>query len=1624
MLFTPDIQAHTLTAQIKAKIQAQFAAPEAEPLLQFADYFTHFVAAEDLLAHGDQENLFAALVDYWHFFAQFDGKKPNIRVYNPRFEQQGWQSPHTVISVLTQDTPFLIDSLRLLLNRRGLTVHLMVHPVMPVQRDVEGQFQAWAASPAEQPEALIHVECDRQTEAETLHDIQQDIMQLLATLRRCVDDWTLMREKMREVMLQLELYITERDFSETQAFLHWLCDGHFIFLGAREYQLEDQDDRVSLYALPQSGLGLLREPGEKPRRSHSFDALPQQLREQATDPRLMLFSKSRHRSPIHRDTYMDSISIRRFNEQGEVQGEWRFLGLHTAAFYHLSVTDIPLLRERLQRVQEKAGFAASSHGANALSNILETFPRDEILQTDEDRLLSTAIAIARLQERSRTRVFVRPDAFGRFFTCIVYIARERYDTAIRKHMQAVLLQAFEGDNVEFNVTLSESLLAQVHFIIHTPPGTQPEYDIAQIEQQLSEVTRDWRDRLREALLEHYGEEQGAHLYRLYDEAFPVAYREDFVPRQAAYDIEKILTLTHGRSLAMHLYRPPEVKNGSLRFKLFHANGHISLSDVLPMLENMGVKVVSERSYKIRSSEATVWIQEFDLHSETEHEADIEALQVRFQDSFAHIWQGEVENDGFNRLVLQARLGAREITIFRAYDKYLRQLGGIFSPLYTENTLAKHGEIVRLLLRLFYARLHPQKHNAAHCLSLLENINGKLEQVESLDEDRILRRFLDVIQATLRTNYWRACHTSETGLDYLSFKLNPQLVPDMPSPKPMFEIFVYSPRVEGVHLRGGKVARGGLRWSDRREDFRTEILGLVKAQIVKNAVIVPVGSKGGFVAKHLPKIRAQGGGREEIQAEGIACYQIFIRGLLDLTDNLVDGQIQTPADITRHDGDDPYLVVAADKGTATFSDIANKISAEYQFWLGDAFASGGSAGYDHKKIGITARGAWESVKRHFREVNIDTQQQDFTAIGIGDMSGDVFGNGLLRSPHTRLIAAFNHLHIFIDPNPDAAASFAERERLFECPRSTWEDYDKSLISSGGGVFSRQQKSLHITAEIAQLLNLKDHHLPPNELIKAILCAPVDVLWNGGIGTYVKARSENHSDVGDKANDNLRVNGDELRCTVVGEGGNLGFTQLGRIEYALNGGRINTDAIDNSGGVNCSDQEVNIKILLNQVMRNGDMTGKQRDQLLFDMTERVADAVLYNNYLQTQALSIAQASAPQMLDVHTRFMTKLGKAGRLDRHLEFLPDNKTLTERRTAGLGLTRPELAVLLAYSKIALFDELLESHLPEDMALDEVLLQYFPEPLSAQAQPSLQAEIHAHRLHREIIATELTNQVINRAGAMFVFLLQEETGLPTTDIVRAYWIAWEVFELKQLWTAIEALDHEVAAAVQMRMMQEVVKLGERAARWLLRSRPQPLDISDNLALFAGCVQWQHSLNTSQPNDDPATSQGAFQYHAVQADREHSQNMAHEFMQAGVPEDLAQHIAGLSIQLSALDITLVSQEADIPVTHTAAVYFGLSERLQLHWLRDRISDLPRDNRWNSLSRAALRDEFYRTHRALSAAVLATDSPSHAAPAKLATWLEKQALGVQRCEQVMLELGSVNVPDLAMLSVALREVRGLL
>jgi glutamate dehydrogenase len=1278
------------------------------------------------------------------------------------------------------------------------------------------------------------------------------------------------------------------------------------------------------------------------------------------------------------------------------------LGLYTFTAYSSSVFDIPLVRRKVRYVLQRSGFPEGSHNEKDLLEILETYPRDELFQMSKEELFDIAMGILHLQERQRVRLFVRRDTYGRFFSCLVFVPRDRYNTLIRERMQGILLRAFGGENVEYNVRLSESVLARIHFIIYTKPGEAPDYDGEEIERRIVETTRSWADNLYEALVEQCGEELGTERFRKYRDAFSPGYRAGFIPRSAVSDIQRMETLESDDDLGMSLYHPIEEPEDFLGFKLFRRGEQVSLSSILPLLEDMGVEVVDERPHEIKpEGSPPIWIYDFGLVHGADGELQTSEVKEIFQDAFARAWRGAVENDGFNRLVLGARLTWREISVLRAYCKYLRQTGSTFSQDYMEDALVHNPHISTLIVDLFKTRLDPLRKNAeAEGDRLKQEIEAALEEVESLDEDRILRSFLDITLATLRTNYYQSTPDGETKA-HLSFKLDPTEIPGLPRPLPRFEIFVYSPRTEGVHLRGGSVARGGIRWSDRREDFRTEILGLMKAQTVKNAVIVPVGAKGGFVVKRPPAE----GGREAMQQEVVECYKTLIRGMLDITDNIAGDEIVPPPDVVRYDGDDPYLVVAADKGTATFSDIANGLSAEYGFWMGDAFASGGSVGYDHKEMGITARGAWESVSRHFRELGKDIQKEDFSVVGIGDMSGDVFGNGMLLSRHIKLLGAFNHMHIFLDPDPDPETSFEERQRLFGLPRSSWTDYDEGLISEGGGIFPRTAKSIPLSEQVRRMLDVEKESMTPTELMSAMLQAEVDLLWNGGIGTYVKASSETNAEVGDRANDTLRVNGDQLRCRVVGEGGNLGFTQMGRIEFALRGGRIYMDAVDNSAGVDCSDHEVNIKILLDAIVEAGDMTEKQRNELLASMTDEVGELVLRDNYQQTQAINQALALAFPMVDVHARYLHFLEHEGRLDRNLEFLPGDEELGERRSDNRGLTAPEISILLSYSKITTYQDLLDSDAPEDPYLSRELDNYFPTPL----RDRFREQIHEHRLHRQITATHVTNSLVNRCGPSFVYRLGEETGAGAPDISRAYLAAREIFSLRPFWDAVEGLDNVVEARVQTHMMLDARKLAERATRWLLRYRRQPLDVGATISHFSeGANELAESI--------PAI--------LVDGDRKAVENAAERLVEAGVPGELAKRAAALGPMFPALDITDVANANGESLDAVAAAYFALGDRLKLHWLRRHIEALPRDNRWRTLARSALRDDIFNQQAALTAEVLRNTPQDEQPGERIETWVHANEGPVHRAMQVLADINSSGTFDLSTLSVALREIRNLI
>ncbi|HKW79779.1 MAG TPA: NAD-glutamate dehydrogenase, partial [Casimicrobiaceae bacterium] len=1407
-------------------VQTRVAAEQRSTLSAFVLRYYGQMDPEDL-ADRAPADLYGAALSHWNFARRRDAAHARVRVFNPTIAEHGWQSTHTIIEIVNDDMPFLVDSVTMEVNRHGLTLHLINHPIVGMLRDAGGTLSG-VGEPADgaRLESLIHVEVDRIVDPAKIDQLAADLSRVLDDVRAAVDDWKPMRDRLAAILQQNEQRpppLPADELAEGRAFLKWLADDHFTFLGYRCHDLVVVDGQDTLKIVAGSSLGILREGGDKGVAT-SFAALPAEVKAYARRPELLIVTKSTSRSTVHRPGYLDYVAVKRFDAAGEVCGEDRFLGLFTSTAYSASPADIPLLRRKIGHVVAGAGLQPGSHAGKALINILDTYPRDELFQTGEDDLLRTAVGILHLGDRQRFRLFVRRDPFERFLSCLIYVPRESYTTELRQKWQQILLQAFNGTGSEFNVHFSESVLARILIIVRTTPGSIPEFDVRELEKTLAVAARRWDDELKQALIAVLGEARGNELFRQFGDAFPAGYREDFGARGAVADIQMMARLTDAEPLAMSLYRPLEAAPGALRFKLFHLGAPVTLSDSLPMLERMGLDVLDERPHRIGPRDMLpVWMHDFGMQSAiADTEVEIDAVHRIFEQAFGGIFRGEVENDDFNRLVLAARLPATEIVVVRAYAKYLRQIGFPLSQPFIETTLATNAGIARMLVELFKSRFDPAPGAGASESEQVRAIEAALEQVENLSEDRVLRQYLALVQATTRTNFWRR-DAAGAPRSFVSFKFDPAKVPGLPEPKPMFEIFVYSPRFEGVHLRGGPVARGGLRWSDRPEDFRTEVLGLVKAQMVKNTVIVPVGSKGGFVLKRAPPPAE----REAYLKEGIACYKDYLRGLLDITDNRAGTAIVPPPQVKRHDGDDPYLVVAADKGTATFSDYANAISAEYGFWLGDAFASGGSAGYDHKAMGITARGAWESVKRHFREMGIDTQTADFTVAGIGDMSGDVFGNGMLLSRHTRLVAAFDHRHVFLDPDPDAAASFAERERMFRLPRSSWADYDAGLISRGGGIFPRSAKSIAVTAEVRKALGIALDAMTPAELVNAILKAPVDLIYNGGIGTYVKAASETNAQVGDRGNDLVRVNGRDLRCKVFCEGGNLGCTQLGRVEYALGGGRIFTDAIDNSAGVDTSDHEVNIKILLGQAIGDGELTERQRNTLLATMTDDVAALVLRDNYFQTQAISVTGRIASQLLDAQQRFVQYLEKSGRLNRALEYLPDDEEIAGRRQKGIGLVAPERAVLLAYAKIWLYDELLDSTLPDDGWVATALARYFPPPL----REPYAAHMVRHPLHREIIATHVTNSMLNRVGPSFVHRICETTGAKPDEVVRAYLLNREVFGFVTLWQQIEAQDNKIDDAVQSTMLIDTARLIDRGTMWFLRSRRLADDIGATIAYF-------------------------------------------------------------------------------------------------------------------------------------------------------------------------------------------------
>jgi len=1599
---------------------------------RFVGAYFRGVGEEDL-AERNPTLLARAALDQFEFGARRAPGQSLVRVFNPDPEKDGYDSPHTLVMTVTDDMPFLVDSLGIVFGRAELAVHLIVHPVLDVRRDGRGRILAIGAGAgsakgaenganAAHPESWQLYEIDRQTDPAQIERIQRDIETTLTDVRAAVSDWSAMRERARSLVASLENNpppVPADDVAEARHLLNWMEGRHFVFLGYRHYTLERGAQEDRLVPDPQSGLGILRGSKRK-RKDADATVLRGDIRAKAREPELLILTKANSTSTVHRSEYLDYVGVKTFDARGRVSGEHRFLGLWTSTAYHGSPRDIPVLRRKVERVVQHFGLDPQSHDGKAVMNVLETYPRDELFQASVDDLIRIARSVVNLYERRTVRLLVRRDPYHRFYSCLVYVPRDRYNTEVRQRIEQIVLEGFEGSKVESYVQISTSNHARLHVVVRTDPERRRKVDYASIESRIAEAALTWTDRLREVLAQHNGEAEGLLLATRYRRAFPMAYEEDVLPADALEDVAELEALRdHPKAMRLKLHRPtrtvPQAANDTrpvaerVHLKIIKLGEPVPISDLLPMLENFGLRVISERPYELAWPEGgAAWIQDFELEHRDRLNLEDSGLEANFKEAFAAAWSGEVENDGFNRLLLGAGLNAREITVLRAYCRYLLQTGVPFSQAYMERTLAANIGITRNIVRLFEARFDPDAGGEAAKSSaktagapdaLVAQIRSGLDGVTSLDEDRILRAYLHLVQATLRTNFYQV-DAAGRAKSYVSFKFDPGKIPDLPLPRPKFEIFVYSPRVEGVHLRMGYVARGGIRWSDRREDFRTEVLGLMKAQNVKNTLIVPVGAKGGFVPKRLPS-----GTREEVQAEVVSCYQTFIRGLLDLTDNIVSGRVAPPSRVIRQDSDDAYLVVAADKGTATFSDIANAISLDYGFWLGDAFASGGSAGYDHKKMGITARGAWECVKRHFREIGIDTQKTAFTASGIGDMSGDVFGNGMLLSRHIRLQAAFDHRHIFIDPAPDPAASFAERARLFALPRSSWDDYDRKKISRGGGVFARSAKSIALSQEARALLGIEAAAATPIEIIRAILKMPVDLLWNGGIGTYVKASHESNAEVGDRANDAVRINGAELRAKVVGEGGNLGLSQRGRVEYALAGGRLNTDFIDNSAGVNTSDVEVNIKILLNPLVQAGKLTRGERNKLLARMTNEVAALVLRNNYLQSQAISTLELHAGARLSEYQYLIRSLERTGDLNRALEFLPADDELAERRKNGGALTRPELAILLAYSKIWVNNHLLASNVPEDPYLSSELERYFPAPVRERFPRA----IAQHRLRREIIATATTNSLVNRMGPTFVTRAQEDTGAEPAQIARAYTAAREIFGMRDLWAQIEALDNKVPAKTQYEIAFQTSRLLRHMTYWLLAHRKRELQVDAAVAEFGKAVRELES-EIAQVLAGSA--------------RERFEEGLKQHVSAGVPQELATRVATLDAHNAALDIVELSISHHVSVVEVARIYFEVGARVGIDWVRDQIERLPVEGPWQATARGGLRDSALRIHRRLADRVLSRKGKDKGnAQARVTAWMAAVGEELAHWQRTLTEMRAAGASDFATLTVGVESVRKL-
>ncbi len=1516
-------------------------------------YYRH-VLTEDLAERNTEDILGAALTHVTLAHTRRPGETL-VAVFTPRVETHGWAPGSTVIQIVTDDSPFIVDSITMALDRLGEEIKLFVHPILGVHRDERGLLTGFAPAEGGAPrESWVHVAIPRAGGQESLDLLAATMRRVVDDVENSVADWGRMVERANEIAASLRTEPAEIDEAQRRSvtdLLDWLVRDHFVFLGYRRYELREVEGGTALVQVPGTGLGLMRASA-----GTEIRPLTGVLLEKAREPELLIITEANAMSTVHRNAHLDYIGIKTFDEQGRVDGEHRFIGLFTSAVHHSSVLEIPVISEKVEQVLARSGLAADSHAGKRLVNLLERYPRDDLFQSDVEYLADVSTRIIASRFHRRTLLFARPDAYGRFTSCLVVMPRDRYTPRVRDRVEQILMRAFEGTESEHTVRVSESSMAILHFVIRRGENDAPAVDLDEVQDWIRSAVRTWTGEWREALIAEFGEVEAARLAGRWVAGFDEAYRALHTPRMSAVDVAHLERLTDG-NLEAGLYQDLEGQPGERRLRLYSERS-LELTEVLPILLDFGLRVIDERTSRVGSGDGAVrYILDFGVAADEAYWRNSACKDCGFLPAFLAVWEKRAESDPLNQLVGTSGLTWVQVVALRLVATYLRQTTQYSLP-YLETALVENPETSGLVVALFEARfgLESDEGRQAREDAIAGKIFDALAEVPSLDHDRMIRAYVDVIRAGQRTNFYKPDRgTTQLPPSTIAFKLDPRLVPHLPAPRPLIEAWVYSPSLEGVHLRFGKVARGGLRWSDRRDDFRTEVLGLVKAQMVKNSVIVPAGAKGGFYPKQLPDPQKD---RAAWQAAGREAYKQFVGALLTVTDTIRGGVVQHPDQVVRHDPDDSYLVVAADKGTASFSDLANEVSAAHDFWLDDAFASGGSSGYDHKGMAITARGAWESVKRHFYEMGLDTQTTDFTAVGIGDMSGDVFGNGMLRSRHLRLVAAFDHRHIFVDPTPDAQRSFDERQRMFDLPHSSWADYDLTLISEGGGVYPRTAKSIEVTPQMREALALGDaDEVTPTELMRAILTAPVDLLWNGGIGTYIKSSDELNVEVGDRANDAIRVDGRELRCHVVGEGGNLGASQRGRIEAAQHGVRINTDAIDNSGGVDSSDQEVNIKILLSSVEAQGQMTRAQRDELLRSMTDEVAHKVLRTNYEQNVLLSNARYLRGGMLGAQERLMAWLEERGGLDRDLESLPDRKELDRRAAEGSGLTSPEFAVLVAYSKLTIENELLDSDLLDDPWLEHEVSEYFPQPLRQFTEAMLR-----HPLRREIIATRLSNAVVNRGGISFVHRAMEESGASLPEVVKAYVIAREVFDLRGYVAEVEALDGQMPTAVQSELYLDFRRLLDRAVQYLLGRRPQLAGIGEEIDRYAEQVA---ALRADAGNLYGPAGCAAFR------------ERVDAYAQQGAPQRLAELAAGLVDGVAFLGVVDLAERTSEPSPTVARGYLHLAEELRLAEVMGLLEALPSEDRWDSVAKSGVRQDMYRLALTLAGDALAAgDDPDPA------------------------------------------------